>query len=68
LAISMNTAQDLVVDTTRIRRELGYAEPVSRDEALIRAVAWERAHPPQDIDPEAFEYAAEDAVLAGWLS
>jgi len=32
----------LVVDSTRIRRELGYAEPVSREEGLVRTVEWER--------------------------
>jgi hypothetical protein len=53
-----------VVDTTRIREELGYTEPVSRDEALRRTVAWERAHPPEEVDPQAFDYAAEDALLA----
>jgi nucleoside-diphosphate-sugar epimerase len=65
LATTMNTAQHLVVDTTRIRRELGYAEPVPRDQALVRTVVWERAHPPPHIDPAAFDYAAEDAILAG---
>ncbi len=38
-------AHDLVADTGRIRRELGYAERIGRDEALLTAVAWERAHP-----------------------
>jgi nucleoside-diphosphate-sugar epimerase len=37
--------QSLVADTTRFRRELGYAERVSRHEGLRRSVAWERAHP-----------------------
>ena len=31
----------LVVDTSRIRRELDYREPVDRDSALGRTVAWE---------------------------
>ena len=59
-----NTDQDIVVDTTRIRKELGYAEPVPLDVAMQRTVAWERANPPAKIDPKAFDYAAEDAVLA----
>lgn len=59
-----NTAQHLVVDTTRIRDELGYREHVSREEALRRTIAWERTHPPEQVDPEQFDYAAEDAVLA----
>jgi nucleoside-diphosphate-sugar epimerase len=64
LATDMNTAQHLVVDTSRIRGELGYVEPVSRDKALTRTVAWERAHPPDKVDAGQFDYASEDAVLA----
>lgn len=65
LAPGMNTDQHLVADTTRIRQELGYKETVPQDEALKRAVAWERAHPPAQIAPGQFDYAAEDAALAG---
>lgn len=57
--------QEWAVDTTRIRAELGYAEVISRDEALRRTVAWERANPPADLPPALFDYAAEDTVLAG---
>jgi nucleoside-diphosphate-sugar epimerase len=53
-----------LVDTTRIRQELGYTETISQEEALRRTVAWERAHPPEQIDPAKFDYAAEDAALA----
>lgn len=55
--------QDLVVDTSRIRRELGYAERLPRSEALRRTVAWERAHPPKERGPSADDYSAEDAAL-----
>ena len=55
-----NLAQHLVADTTRIRSELGYREPVPREEAIRRTVAWEREHPPLAIDPARFDYAAED--------
>src|SRR5262249_6513977 len=55
---------DCVGDTGRIRRELGYEEPVSLEEALQRTVTWERAHPPTDLDPKQFDYAAEDAALS----
>jgi nucleoside-diphosphate-sugar epimerase len=34
--------QHWVVDSNRIRRELGYAERVPRAEALARTIAWER--------------------------
>jgi nucleoside-diphosphate-sugar epimerase len=57
-------SQDCVADTGRLRRELSYTEPVPRDEALGRTVEWERANPPERIDPDRFDYAAEDAVLA----
>ena len=55
--------QHWMVDTSRIRAELGYAEPVPRDDAIRRTVAWERAHPPE-VDPAQFDYAAEDAALS----
>jgi nucleoside-diphosphate-sugar epimerase len=59
-----NYAQHLVTDTTRIRAELGYQESISREEALARTIAWERAHPPATIDPRLFDYAAEDMILS----
>jgi len=59
-----NFAQDLVVDSSRIRRELGYAESVAVDDGIARAIAWERAHPPERIKPEWLDFAAEDAALA----
>jgi nucleoside-diphosphate-sugar epimerase len=65
LAPGMNTDQHLVADTTRIRQELGYKETVPQDEALKRALAWERVHPPTQIAPGQFDYAAEDAALSG---
>ena len=58
-----NYAQDWVVDSTRIRTELGYAESISRSEALVRTVEWERANPPSNIDPSRFDYDAEDRAL-----
>lgn len=60
----MDTDQDLVTDTSRIRRELGYTEVIAREEALSRTVLWQRRHPPDHIDPQQFDYAAEDAILA----
>lgn len=64
LRANMRTEQHLIMDSTRIRRELGYAETISREEALHRTIAWERAHTPAEIDPKRFDYAAEDAALA----
>jgi nucleoside-diphosphate-sugar epimerase len=60
---AFDLSQQYVVDTCRIRRELGYSEGVSFDEALRRTIEWERAHPPEKVDPEQFDYAAEDATL-----
>jgi nucleoside-diphosphate-sugar epimerase len=60
-----NTQQHWVTDTTKLREELGFEEPVSRVEAIRRTVAWERANPPAGFTPHQFDYAAEDAVLGG---
>ena len=53
-----------VVDTTRIRAELGYMEVVSQEEALRRTVDWQWANPLEKYDPKEFDYATEDSVLA----
>jgi nucleoside-diphosphate-sugar epimerase len=63
LTFNIDASQDLEVDTTRIRKELGYSEAVPLDEALARTIAWERTHPPEEIDLKQFDYAAEDAIL-----
>jgi nucleoside-diphosphate-sugar epimerase len=55
--------QDLVMDTTRIRAELGFREPTSTDEGLGRTITWEQAEPFLAQDPRPEEYAAEDAAL-----
>ncbi|HLJ80442.1 MAG TPA: NAD-dependent epimerase/dehydratase family protein [Ktedonobacterales bacterium] len=59
-----DSAQSFWTDSSRIRRELGYAERIPRDEALRRTVTWERAHPPTTFDAAQYDYAAEDAALA----
>jgi nucleoside-diphosphate-sugar epimerase len=58
-----NAHQDLVCDSARIRDELGYREVVSHREALERTVAWEREHPPDEIDAKQFDYASENRIL-----
>jgi nucleoside-diphosphate-sugar epimerase len=55
--------QQLVADTNRFLKELGYEEETPRQEALRRAIEWERANPPSEIDLKRFDYAAEDAAL-----
>lgn len=57
-----NLHQHWVVDSTRIRAELGYRERVPRDDAIRRTVEWEREHPP-DVELTPIDYAAEDAAL-----
>lgn len=59
-----DTEQHILVDTSRIRGELGYREPVRLYEALRRTIAWARANPPDEIDPQDFDYDTEDALLA----
>jgi len=58
-----NAEQHWSADSTRIRSELGFTEPVGTDEAIRRTVAWERAHPPTaPLMP--IDYEAEDAAIA----
>jgi len=68
LCTDYNFKQDMDVDTGRIRRELGYDEPVQFEESLIRTVSWERANPPDEVDPEDFDYEKEDAALVAYES
>lgn len=58
-----NAAQHWTASSTRIRRELGYKEPVAIDEAIQRTIRWELANPPDDVLAQ-FDYAAEDAAVA----
>lgn len=58
------TEQDVVSDSARIRTELGYTEITPIAETYARAVAWERANPPEADDPADFDYAEEDRLLA----
>lgn len=65
LRLHGNPAQHWVADSSRIRQELGYREPVSYDTAIRRTVEWLRANPPADPSPHVFDYDAEDAAMAG---
>jgi nucleoside-diphosphate-sugar epimerase len=60
-----NFEQDWLVDTGRIRREIGYREIISQEEGLRRTVAWQRDNLPSEVDAAQFDYEAEDAMLAG---
>jgi nucleoside-diphosphate-sugar epimerase len=59
-----NAAQHVVVSSERIRIELRYQEIVEIDAAMQRTAGWEQRNPPSTIDPEKFDYDAEDAALA----
>jgi nucleoside-diphosphate-sugar epimerase len=67
-SLIFNTEQHWVTDTTRIRQELDYSEPVPPEEALQQTIDWQRNHPPEDtskwVAPELLDYANEDAILA----
>jgi len=60
-----NAAQHWTASSARIRHELGYTEPVAIEEAIRRTIPWERENPPAEAFLAQFDYAAEDAALAG---
>jgi nucleoside-diphosphate-sugar epimerase len=64
LVMPGNTDQHWTIDTSRIREELGYREPIAQDDAIRRTIEWERANPAAS-SPHAFDYDAEDAAAVG---
>jgi nucleoside-diphosphate-sugar epimerase len=60
-----NSAQHWEADSSRIRRELGYREPVPLAEAVARTIQWERANPAGEFSMHKFDYPAEDAATGG---
>ncbi len=63
-----NMRQHWELDSSAIRRDLGYAEQVDWQSALAASIEWEKANPPQTQNPERLTAEAEDAVVAAWLS
>jgi nucleoside-diphosphate-sugar epimerase len=69
LAAGLEFDQDLIVDTGRIRRELGYSESTVPADAIAQTVAWEMDQSDAEVsDGKALsarkaEYAAEDALI-----
>jgi hypothetical protein len=61
---SGNADQHVVASSGRIRKGLGYEEPVEIEDAIRRTIAWEQQNPPSIVDPQQFDYGAEDAALA----
>ncbi|WP_193196648.1 NAD-dependent epimerase/dehydratase family protein [Nostoc sp. MG11] len=70
--LPLNLEQDWIVDSTRIRQELGYQEIVPLDEALRRTIDWQKTHPPQEPQqfamPWLLDSATEDLILADFKS
>jgi len=60
-----NAAQHWTASSVRIRHELGYEEPVAIEDAIRQTIRWERENPPADALLAQFDYAAEDAAVAG---
>jgi nucleoside-diphosphate-sugar epimerase len=60
-----NAAQHWTASSALIRQELGYQEPVAIEEAIRRTICWERENPPAGVLLAQFDYAAEDAAVAG---
>ena len=63
LKSQMNTKQQMVIDTNRIRDELGFIESTSHKESIKRTIEWERLNPPESIDSDQFNYNEEDELL-----
>ena len=60
-----NAAQHWTASSARIRHELGYKEVVAIEEAIRQTIRWERENPPDAAFLAQFDYAAEDAAVAG---
>ncbi len=58
-----NLKQHLAVNSDKIREHLGYKEIVDLDDAINKAIEWESANPPENINPESFNYKEEDTIL-----
>ncbi|XOQ16122.1 MAG: hypothetical protein ACFWTY_19285 [Shouchella clausii] len=58
--LPLETKQDLVVDTSKIREHFGYIEPISDEEGLRRTVQWELANAPKESP---FDYRQEDDMI-----
>jgi nucleoside-diphosphate-sugar epimerase len=64
LRLPVNYEQDLVLDSTRIRADLGYHEPHPLAEGLARTIAWERSlRRPDWQDRFREEFTAEDPAI-----
>jgi nucleoside-diphosphate-sugar epimerase len=58
-----NFAQHWEMDSSKIRRELGYNEGVPVEDGISKTTDWELENLPREFPMYAVDYAAEDAVL-----
>jgi len=61
-----DAAQHWTASSARIRRELGYKEPVAIEEAVRRTIRWQQENPPAVPLLAQSDYEAEDAAVAGY--
>jgi nucleoside-diphosphate-sugar epimerase len=59
MTVPFNMEQQLVVDSTLIREELGFIEKISFKHGLMATIEWELTNQPN----ETFDYAKEDEIL-----
>lgn len=64
LRTDYNWQYHLDIDTSAIRNELGFKEPVEADDALKRTINWQLKNPPENANLDK-EYQMEDEFLAG---
>ena len=58
-----NPAQDLVMDSARIREELNFTETIDIPTAMETTIAWESVNQPAAEAGGAIDYAIEDRIL-----
>jgi nucleoside-diphosphate-sugar epimerase len=63
-----NAEQHWVVDSSRIRTELGFVEPIDYETGISRTIAWERANPPTELVPGAAIGLLDDDIEAELLA
>jgi len=67
LQAPFNWQYELATDTSRIRDELSYSEPISWEEALGQTVAWEQMNMSGPVEDEQSDYASEDEAVENAL-
>ncbi|MGZ3678150.1 MAG: NAD-dependent epimerase/dehydratase family protein [Ktedonobacterales bacterium] len=65
LRLQLDGRQPIILDSTRIRQELGYTELVTEQDALLQSIAWELQQPLETTTyPETTTYEDEDRVIS----